>query len=251
VSLRKRFYREVAIQALVLVGKSARDVPGHTVLLDGNAVNTPAGAVLPLPSEALAEAVAAEFRAQGETINPDTMIFTRLVNTAIDRVAPNRQAAIEQILSFAKSDLLCYRAQAPQELVIRQAAVWDPLLEWAQREYHAPLEIAFGIGFVQQPADALAALERALAARDAFTIAGLHAAATLLGSAIIALALCDGRLGADDAFAAAQLDEIYQAEKWGQDPEALLRWSRKANEVTKIAEFFHMIGDRSPSSRGV
>jgi chaperone required for assembly of F1-ATPase len=241
----------VAIQALVPPDKSARDARGYAVLLDGKAVSTPAGAALALPSEALAQAVAEEFRAQGKNIRPETMIFTRLANTAIDRVAPNRQVAVEQILSFAKSDLLCYRAETPQELVIRQAAVWDSLLEWVQREYHAALEIAFGIGFVEQPADALPALERALAARDAFVLAGLHAAATLLGSTIIALALCDGRLGADDAFAAAQLDAIYQAEKWGQDPEALLRWSRNAAELTKIAEFFRMIGDQLPPSREV
>jgi chaperone required for assembly of F1-ATPase len=246
VTLRKRSYREVAIEKAI-----APNATGYAVLLDGKAINTPAGAALTLPSEALALAVAEEFRAQGKNIRPETMIFTRLANTAIDRVAPNRQAAVDEILSFARSDLLCYRAEAPQELATRQAGVWDPLLQWAQREYHAALHTTFGIEFVEQPAEALQALERVLAARAAFTLAGLHAAATLLGSTIIALALCDGRFGADDAFAAAQLDEMYQAEKWGQDSEALLRWSRKAAELTKIAEFFAMIGERFPSSRAV
>ena len=134
MTLRKRSYREVAIEEV-----SAPNVTGYAVLLDGKAVTTPAGAALTLPSEALAQAVAGEFRAQTKNIRPKTMIFTRLANTAIDRVAPNRQAAVDEILSFARSDLLCYRAEAPQELATRQAAVWDPLLKWAQREYHASL----------------------------------------------------------------------------------------------------------------
>ena len=229
---RSRFYRDVTVEGAP---------GGYAVFLDGKPAGTPAGEALILPTEALAQAVAEEWRAQGEKIRTETMIFTRLANTAIDRIALNPQAVVEQILSFAKSDLLCYRAESPRDLVNRQAAVWDPLLQWVQREYGAAFCTASGIGFVEQPADAVEALERALAVRGAFALAGLQAAAALLGSTLIALAISDGRIDANDAFAAAQLDEIYQAEKWGQDEEALRRSRKKSNELSEIAEFFRLL----------
>jgi chaperone required for assembly of F1-ATPase len=204
-------------------------------------MRTPAGAPFVLPNEKMAEAVAEEWRSQGDTIRPETMLLTKLANTAIDRVRPNREVAIAQILGFARSDLLCYRAEAPGALVSRQAATWDPLLDWARERYGGKLKTASGIGFIEQPREALAALERALAGYDDFALAGLTAAATLLSSAVLALALAEGRLGADDAFAAAQLDEIYQAERWGQDPEAVKQSGRKAEELSRIARFFELI----------
>ena len=216
-------------------------VRGWSILLDGKPIRTPVAAPFVLPNEKLAEAIAGEWRSQGETIRPETMLLTKLANTAIDRVAPNRQAAIAQILAFAKSDLLCYRAEAPGALVSRQAATWDPLLDWARERYGATLKTTAGIGFVEQPKGTLATLERAAAAHDDFALAGLHAAATLLGSAVLALALAEGRLGAGEAFAAAQLDEIYQAQMWGEDPEALKQSRRKAEELAGIAQFFQLI----------
>lgn len=228
---RARFYRDVVVEK---AGETYR------VLLDGKPIRTPAGAAFLLPSESLAQAVAEEWRAQGEKLRPESMPLTKLANTAIDRVAANPAAWIEQILALAKSDSVCYRAASPQDLVARQSAQWDKLLEWAQARFGAQFRIATGIGFVEQPPEAVAALGRALAGTDDFALAAIHAAATLARSAIIALGLSDGRLNADEAFAAADLDEIYQSEKWGEDPEALIRSRSKATELTNIARFFRL-----------
>ena len=227
---RARFYRDVLVE---------KTDEAYRVLLDGKPIRTPAGAAFDLPSEALAQAIAEEWQAQGENIRPESLPLTRLANTAIDGAA-KRDAFIEQILAFARSDLLCYRATAPQDLVARQAAQWDPLLEWARQRYDAHLRTVAGIGFVEQPPEAIAGLARTLAARDGFALAALAAAATLTGSAIIALGLSEGRCDADEAFAAAQLDELYQAEKWGEDQEALIRSRSKAAELTHIARFFRL-----------
>jgi chaperone required for assembly of F1-ATPase len=228
---RTRFYRDVSVE---------RAGEAYRILLDGKPIRTPAGAAFALPNETLAQAVAEEWRAQGEKLAPESMHLTKLANTAIDGVAPHRDAFIEQILSFAKSDSLCYRAAAPQDLIARQAAQWDPLLQWARENYGAQLRTATGIGFVEQPPEAIERLKRALKDRDDFTLAALNAAAALTGSAIVALGLSEGRIDADAAFAASQLDEIYQAEKWGRDPEALIQSRNKAAELTNITRFFRL-----------
>ncbi|HEY4264663.1 MAG TPA: ATP12 family protein [Micropepsaceae bacterium] len=226
----RRFYREVSVEAVT--------DGGYSVLLDGKTIRTPTGAALALPAAALAEAIAEEWRGQADTIRPETMILTTLANTAIDLVRPNRQIAIEQILAFARSDLVCYRAQGPENLVRRQAAEWDPLLDWARTRYGATLVCGAGIVHVEQPPQTLEALEGAIAQYDDFELAGLHAAATLLGSAIVALALSDRHVSAEQALAAAQLDELYQAERWGQDVEMLNRSRKKTAELTDITEYF-------------
>jgi chaperone required for assembly of F1-ATPase len=223
-----RFYRDVSVEK---AGETYR------ILLDGKPIRTPAGGALLLPNDALAQAVAEEWREQGEKLKPESMPLTKLANTAIDRVAANRDVVIEQILAFAKSDLVCYRAAAPQDLVARQAAQWDPLLQWAHERCGAQFQTAACIAFVEQPPEAVAALGRALRTHDDFALCALNAAAALTGSAIIGLALSEGRLDADEAFTASQLDEMYQAEKWGQDPEALIQSRSKAVELTNIARF--------------
>jgi chaperone required for assembly of F1-ATPase len=230
---RARFYRDVVVEK---AGEAYR------ILLDGRPIRTPAGAPFLLPNEVLAQAIADEWQAQGEKIHPESMPLTKLVKTAIDRVSANRAAWIEQILAFAKSDLICYRAISPQDLVTRQSAQWDPLLEWARERYGAQLRAATGIAFVEQPPEATEGLAHALAGQDDFALAALHAAAALTGSAIIALGLLEGRLDADEAFAASQLDEIYQSERWGEDPEALIQSRSKAAELTNIARFFRLLG---------
>jgi chaperone required for assembly of F1-ATPase len=227
---RARFYRDVAVE---------RAGEAYRILLDGKPLRTPMGAAFLVPSEALAQAIAAEWQTQGENIRPETLTLTKLANTAIDGAA-KRDAFIEQILAFARTDLLCYRATAPKDLVARQAAQWDPLLEWARERYGAHLQTTVGIGFVAQPPEAIAAIARTFAARDAFALAALKAAAALTGSALIALGLSEGRLDADEAFAAAQLDELYQAEKWGRDEQALIQSRSKATELTHIARFFRL-----------
>jgi chaperone required for assembly of F1-ATPase len=226
-----RFYRDVVVEK---TGEAYR------ILLDGKPLRTPVGAAFLLPNEALARAVGDEWQSQGEKLNPESLHLTKLANTAIDRVAANRAAWIEQILAFAKSDSLCYRATLPAGLVARQAWLWDPLLEWARKRYGAQLRTGAGIAFVEQPPEVIEAFARALEGHDNFALAALHAAAALTGSAIIALGLSEGRLDADAAFATAELDEIYQAERWGQDSDALIRSHSKAAELTNITRFLHL-----------
>jgi chaperone required for assembly of F1-ATPase len=226
---RARFYKDVSV----------RESEGrYSVLLDGKPIRTPLGAPLAVPNRALAEAVAAEWRAQADTIRPESMLLTKHAKTAIDRVASGRAVAVEQVLAFAKSDLLCYRAEAPAELIERQARFWDPLLAWLKARHGAALLPGKGIVFVAQPADALAALERAIAAYDDFALAGLQSAAALTGSIVLALALAEGRIGAEEAFSASHLDELYQAEKWGRDAEAESRARTIAGELVEIERLF-------------
>ena len=239
-----RFYRDIAVCRSPGGAGQAGGATGYSILLDDKPVRTPAGSVLSVPSAALAEAIAREWQAQAEKIRPETMMLTKLANTAIDRVAPDRYAAIEQVLAFAKSDLICYRAPGPEALAERQAKAWDPLLDWARERLSAPLVCTAGLGLVPQAAHALAAMRNAISARDDFALAALHAAATLTGSAVIALALAEERLSAEEAFAIAELDEIFQAEKWGKDEEALRRSRKKALELAEIASFFKFVSDR-------
>ena len=228
----KRFYQTVSV---------SRAAGGYGVSLDGKPLKTPAGAELILPAPAVAEAIADEWRAQGEKMSLDTMTLTKLANAGLDRVATDRKAAIEQILRFARSETLCYRADAPKALVQRQGALWDPLLEWARVRYGAALACVAGITHVEQPPDALSTFEQVIAEEDNFSISGLASAAALTGSLVIALALLEGRLDAEQAFAASQLDEIFQAERWGWDFEAEQRSRTKATELAQIGRFLRLL----------
>ena len=229
-----RFYREVSVEA-------ADGQNGYRVLLDGKPVKTPLGALLLLPTRALAEALAEEWRRQGATLRPETMVLTKLANTAIDRVAHDRKVMIAQILGFARSDLVCYRAEFPAELVARQSASWDPLLTWAVSVYGANLRRGNGIAFVAQTDEALSSLERALSKHSHFALAALHTAAHVSGSAIVALALAAGRLDPESAFAVSHLDEIYQAERWGSDAEAEVRRQTVKKELFEIHRYFSLL----------
>jgi chaperone required for assembly of F1-ATPase len=229
----KRFYKDASAAA-------AAD-RGYTVLLDGKAVRTPKRAQLSLPNLPLAEAIAEEWRGQGETIDPQTMPFTRLAFAAIDVVTPERARIAEQILKYAETDLLCYRAEDAPELVARQALAWDPLLDWAAEMYGARLKVGFGIKHVPQPPEAIAALEQAIARYDEFELAALHTATTITGSLILALALVEEEVSADEAFAAATLDESFQAEKWGRDAEAENRRQRLLAELTATERFLRLL----------
>jgi chaperone required for assembly of F1-ATPase len=225
----KRFYK------LVAVGEY------FSVLLDGKPILTPARAPLALPTGALAQAIAEEWRAQTQTIDPETMPLTKLANTVIDGVARNRAAVIEQTCAIGRSDHLCYRAEEPAVLMARQAALWDPLLDWAWARYGARLKTGQGIGFVEQPVDALAALDAAVASFDDFALAALHSAAALSGSLVLALALAEGRLDATQAFEASQLDERFQAERWGRDGEAERRRGHLLAELHAAERFLRLL----------
>ncbi|MBU6298215.1 MAG: ATPase [Alphaproteobacteria bacterium] len=223
----KRFYKEVT------VGEEFH------ILLDGKPVKTPQRAVLALPTPALAEAVAKEWRAQGDEVLPHGMPLTKLANTAIDRVAGHEAEIVTQILAYT-NDLLCYRAEAPADLATRQAAQWDPLLDWAAERY-ARLTVRSGVMHIAQPEDAVAAYGKVLARFDRYRLTALHSAATLCGSLVLALALAEGRLDAEEAFALSQLDERYQAEKWGVDEDAKRRADAMAVELDAAARFMRLV----------
>ncbi len=229
----KRFYKEASA--------SAGTDGGYTVLLDGKAVKTPKRAMLSLPNLPLAEAIAEEWRGQGETIDPQTMPLTRLAFAAIDVVTPERARIAKQILKYVETDLLCYRAEDPPELVARQALAWDPLLDWAAETYDVRLKVGFGIRPVPQPPEAIAELEQAIARYDEFELTALHTATTITGSVILALALAKEQVNAEEAFAAATLDETFQAEKWGRDAEPEQRRHRLLAELTAVNRFLRLL----------
>ena len=211
-NLRKRFYQAVTIG----------DGPPYPILLDGRMVKTPTGGTLAAPAVALAQAIAAEWEAQAERIDPATMPLTRLANTIIDGVANNREAVAQEILKYAGSDLVCYRADAPERLVARQAQHWDSLLAWAQDAHGARFVLSEGVVFVAQPESAIAAV-RAAIPDDPWRLGAVSLITTLTGSALIALAVAAGRLTIDEAWAAAHVDEDWNMEFWGRDELAMQR----------------------------
>jgi chaperone required for assembly of F1-ATPase len=211
------------------------------ILLDGNALRTPAKAVLSLPTRALAEAVAAEWVAQGEHIDPGTMPLTRLVNSAIDGVGGREAEVAGEIANYGASDLLCYRATGPAPLVRRQAQLWDPVLAWGRDVLGIPLLIAAGIMPLTQPEAARSALARALADHDQFALAALHVMTTVMGSALLALAHARGRLRLEEAWAAAHVDEDWQISQWGKDPEAAARRQRQWDEVAAASRLLNLL----------
>jgi chaperone required for assembly of F1-ATPase len=213
--LPKRFYQTVTVEPFE---------DGHRILLDGKPVRTPARHHLVLPAAALATAAAAEWEAQGETIDPARMPLTRLANTALDGVASDMQSVREDVLRFAATDLLCYRAPGPERLVDAQTAHWDPILDWASSTLAARFALAEGVMHVAQPREALAALSVHLGAIDEpYRLTALHLATSLTGSALIAFALLKGAINPDAAWKAAHVDEDWNAELWGEDSEAIER----------------------------
>ena len=207
----KKFWSEVSVTA---------DGDGYSVRLDDKAVRTPLKAPLLLPTERFADAIAQEWRAVEETVDPNAMPFTRAANSAIDKIKAQRREVIEMLAAYGDSDLLCYRAEQPQELVDRQEAAWTPWLNWAAEIYGARLQVTKGILPVSQSDDALEKLRAPLDALSDFQLTGAHDLITISGSLVLALAVVDGALGADDAWRIARLDEAWQIEQWGKDDEA-------------------------------
>ena len=201
----KRFWKEVGVDA------------DRVVTLDGRPVRTPGRTPLALPTPALAALVADEWRGVGETIDPRAMPLTGLANAAIDRIAPAPAAFAAGLAAYADSDLLYYRAESPEALVARQRAAWDPWLDWARARYDVHFETVSGVMPRAQPAATLARLGEAVAAGDPFTLAGLSPVVTITGSLVLALALLDRAGDADTLWAAAQVDQTFQAEQWGED----------------------------------
>ena len=225
--LPKRFYKAVTVGPVE---------GGHGILLDGRPVRTPAKKPLAVAAPATAERLRAEWEAQAEEIDPAKMPVTRLVNTALDGVADNLEAVFEEIVRFAGTDLLCYRADSPAGLVARQQTGWDPLIRWVAEEKGVRLILVEGVMHQEQPAQALSAFAAALDAwRDPLALACLHTVTTLTGSAVIALALAEGVIDVDRAWALAHIDEDWQIEQWGTDEEAFHRRELRRAEMDVAA----------------
>ncbi|MBA3896800.1 MAG: ATPase [Sphingomonadaceae bacterium] len=197
----KRFWKDVTI------------IDG-AIALDGRLARTPARAALTLPVSALAQAVAEEWRGAGETVDPRAMPLTGLANAAIDRAGPDLAASLAR---YAESELLAYRAEAPPELVAREAEAWNPLLEWARGRYDVAFAVTTGIVHLAQPPATVARLGAVVGALDAFRLAGLAPLVTIGGSLVAALGVLEGAIGAEAAFDACHLDELWQAGRWGED----------------------------------
>jgi len=228
----KRLYKEAV--AVAVKG-------GYGVALDGKPLLTPAKRPLVLSALPLAEAIAAEWQAQGDTVDPLAMPQMRLASIAIDLVMPRREEVLAELGKYAGTDLVCYRAEHPPELVARQHSVWQPLADWATLRFDAPLAVTAGIVPVAQPPATLHAFAAALAAYDPLRLTALHAATAACGSLVIALALIEGRLDAEAAFAAAQLDESFQIEQWGEDAEQTARRANLRKDIAAIAQFVDLL----------
>jgi chaperone required for assembly of F1-ATPase len=224
----KRFWKEVAVAA---------EDGGHGIRLDGRAVRTPGRLPLVVPSLPLAEAIAEEWRAVEGEIAPAAMRLTGLANAAIERIAPDPAPHIGGIAAYGESDLLCYRADGPEPLVTREAAAWDPLLAWATARYDVHFEVTSGVMHRAQPAATVARLAEAVAARDAFALAALSPIVSITGTLVGGLALDEGATDADAIWAAATVDEAWQAEQWGEDADAARSLAAKRTEYDAAMQF--------------
>ena len=208
----KRFYMQAEAAAVE---------KGWQVMLDGRPVKTPGRQGLVVPSERVGQAIAGEWQAQGDEVDPRSMPLTGLANAAIDRVAPDPADFARDLARYGESDLLCYRAEGPAALAARQSDLWDPLLAWARRRFDVDFETACGVIHRPQHQEPIDRLGRAVAARDAFALAALSPLVTVSGSLVIGLALAEAAIDLDTAWAAATLDEQWQIEQWGEDAEAV------------------------------
>jgi chaperone required for assembly of F1-ATPase len=240
-SLRARFYREVTV-------RDATQEDGFSILLDGRPVRTPAKKLLAAPIPDLAQRIAAEWAAQGETIDPVAMPLTRLANAIVDSVLAAPAPVAAEIEKYLRSDLVFYRASGPDGLVALQRRHWDPLMEWARDALGARFALAQGTLYVPQPAQAIAAAARAIPhgaeAREAWRLGALNVVTTLTGSALIALALDAGRLTPDAAWAAAHVDEDWNLDYWGRDVLALKRRAFQFAEMQAAATVLELLRDR-------
>jgi chaperone required for assembly of F1-ATPase len=229
---KRRFYKEVAV----------RDDPaGFAVVLDRRPIRTPARRMLAPPRRPLAEAIASEWGAQSEFVDPAAMPMTRLANSIIDGVAAAADECAAEIVNYLGCDLVCYRAGAPKALVARQSLCWDPIMAWAKSALGAEFVTVRGITHVRQPEDAI---ERASAVipRDPWRLGAAHAITTLTGSALIALAMTRGAIGTDAAWAAAHVDEDWNIKLWGRDELGLKRRAYRLAEMEAAAKVLAEIG---------
>jgi len=230
----KRFWTDVGV---------VEEGDGFSVLLDGRPIKTPAKAGFAVPTRALADAVADEWRTQGEVMTPKAMPQTRYVNSVIDGIVPQRAAIVETVAAYGGSDLLCYRAEHPDALIARQAERWDPLLDWARDIYDAPLVLGAGVMPVSQPPASLERLAGAVAGHHDFALAGLHDLVSISGSLVLGLGVSVGRLTPEEALSLSRLDDEWQIEQWGADEEAAETAAKKAADFAEAARLLVLTAD--------
>ena len=214
---------------------------GWGVLLDGRPVRTPSQALLSVPSEPLARAIAEEWSSAGDTVDPRAMPLTGLANAAIDRVSPDPAVFAAGLANYAEGDLACYRAEGPQVLVERQEGSWDGLLGWARRRFDVDFATTSGIVHVPQPRATVERLSHAVGVLDPFRLAGLSPLVTIGGSLVAALAVLEGALTPDQAWEAVSVDERWQLEKWGSDSEAELALENRRRDFMIAARFLELL----------
>lgn len=230
----RRFWKQVSVVP-------ADDGNGFYVMLDTRRLNTPGRAPLLLPGAALAQAVADEWRDAGETVDPRAMVLTGLANAALDRIAPDPAAFAAGLAAYGESDLLCYRADGPEALAARQAALWAPLLDWARERHGVAFEIVTGVMHRAQPPATLDRLSAAIAARDSFELAALSPIVTITGTLVGALALVEGGTDAEHLWRAAMVDEDWQAEQWGEDTLAAQARAHRRAEYDAAVRFLKLL----------
>jgi chaperone required for assembly of F1-ATPase len=222
----RRFYRQAT---------TAGD--GAGVMLDERRLKTPGGSLFAAPTRALSQAIASEWNAQGEFIAPASMPLTQFGFAAID-VTPSRRGELARtVAKYTQTDLVSHRADAPPALVARQAAAWDPLVDWAHQRFNFRMPVVTGVIAAPVSPQNLTAMERETGALDDFRATALVQAVTLAGSAVVGFALLEGRLDAEAAFAAAALDELWSLENWGEDGQARARLERRRGEFAALARF--------------
>lgn len=229
----KRFWKEVALDA----GPS-----GWSITLDGRPLKTPARETLVVITHLLGDAIAEEWRACGEEIDPRQMPMTGLANAAVDHIAPAPHVFRDELARYAEADLLCYRAEHPPKLVAAQLAEWDPLLEWARHRFDVAFRITAGIIHVPQPPATIARLAAALAPADPFQLAALSPIVTIGGSLVTALALFEGAIDLDTAWSAVSLDDRWQIDQWGADDEAVAALANRRQDFAAAARFLRLLG---------
>lgn len=215
---------------------------GFAVHLDARPVRTPLKAQLVLPTQTLAEVVAAEWQAQERKVDPTTMPFTRTANSAIDTVARQFDAVARMLSEYGGSDLLCYRAEEPDELIALQSQGWDPLLDWAATALGAPLQVTTGVVHVAQPAASLETLHRQVSGLDVFRLAAFHDLVAISGSLILALAVVHRRITVEEAWQLSRIDEDWQISQWGEDEEAAEVAGLKQSALRHADRFYALCG---------
>jgi len=236
----KRFYTLAAV---------AETEGGFSVTLDGRPIRTPVGKPLLVPHLSLAEAIAGEWLAQEDDILPHSMPLTQLASTAIDKLDGNRQTVVEHLLRYCETDLLCYRAELPRDLALRQELVWQPIVDWTSVVLGAEMLLTTGLLPITQPEHSVAKLREKIEAYDDLRLTALQSAVAALGSLLLGLALIEGRLTAGEAYAASELDATYQIEFWGDDPESTRRREALRKDIAAAGLFLELCLPRDPPMR--